>query len=78
MHYAEQEWQRKAVKRGIDEGFKLGEEQGKADERKNNIGIFIDGCRDFGATAEAIVIQLVKRFNLPQEEAAMLVEKRLS
>ena len=78
MHYAEQEWQRKAVKRGIDEGFKLGKEQGKADERKNNIGIFIDGCRDFGATAEAIVIQLVKRFNLPQEEAAMLVEKRLS
>ena len=66
MHYAEQEWQRKAVKRDINIG------------REEGIGIFIDGCRDFGATAEAIVNQLVKRFKLSQEEAAMLVAKRLS
>ena len=82
MHYAEQVWAKRAKEEGIligeERGIKLGEERGKADERKNNIGIFIDGCRDFGATAEAIVIQLVKRFQLSHEEAVALVDKRLS
>ena len=76
MHYAEQEWQRKALKKGIN----IGREEGIAIGRQEGIyiGIFIDGCRDFGATAEAIVNQLVKRFKLSQEKAAMLVAKRLS
>ena len=90
MHYAEQVWAKKAKEEGIligeergiklgeERGIKLGEERGKANERKNNIGIFIDGCRDFGSTAEAIVTQLVKRFQLSHEEAVTLVDKRLS
>ena len=68
----------RGIKLGEERGIKLGEERGKANERKNNISIFIDGCRDFGATAEAIVNQLVKRFQLSHEEALALVDKRLS
>ena len=60
------------MKKGFDEGIVIGRQEGIY------IGIFIDGCRDFGATAEAIVNQLVKRFKLSQEKAAMLVAKRLS
>ena len=67
---------------GEERGIMIGEERGimigEKRERQSNIGIFIDGCRDFGATADAIVMQLVKRFKLSLEEATVLVNKRLS
>ena len=90
MHHAEQVWANKAKEEGIligeergiklgeERGFKLGEERGKAEERQKNIGIFIDGCHDFGATAEAIVTQLMKHYQLSHDEAMALVDKRLS
>ena len=94
MHYAEQAWGKKAQQQGImigkeegikigqERGIKLGEERGiklgEERERQNNIGIFIDGCRDLGATDEMIAMQLVKRFKLSREDAAMLVNKRFS
>ena len=77
MHYAEQEWQRKAVKRGREEGIKLGEERGKAEERQSNIGIFIDGCRSFGITPEAIAGKLVELYKLSYEDAMGQVKSRL-
>ena len=90
MHYAEQVWAKQAEQRGImigeERGIMIGEERGEQRgimigeerERQSNIGIFIDGCRDFGATADAIVMQLVKRFKLSRDEAVALVDKRLS
>ena len=66
MHYAEQVWAKRAEKRG------------ETNERQKNIGIAIDMCRSFGATEEAIVIQLMNRFKLSPEETKDLVHKKFA
>ena len=88
MHYAEQVWANKAkaegiligeergIKLGEERGIKLGEERGKADERKNNIGIFIDGCRSFGIKPEAIASKLVELYKLSYNDAMSLIKSR--
>ena len=80
MHYAEQVWANKAKAEGIligeERGIKLGEERGKADERKNNIGIFIDGCRSFGIKPEAIATKLVELYKLSYNDAMSLIKSR--
>ena len=88
MHYAEQVWANKAKEEGIligeergiklgeERGIKLGEERGKADERKNNIGIFIDGCRSFGIKPEAIATKLVELYKLSYNDAMSLIKSR--
>ncbi|MBR5077797.1 MAG: hypothetical protein IKX30_03555 [Victivallales bacterium] len=72
MHYAEQVWANKAKA----EGILIGEERGKADERKNNIGIFIDGCRSFGIKPEAIASKLVELYKLSYNDAMSLIKSR--
>ncbi len=66
MHYAEQVWAKRAKQSGM------------AEERQKNIGIFIDGCRSFGGTEEAIVAKLVELYKLSRKEAIAQVKARLS
>ncbi len=60
MHYAEQVWAKRA----------------KAEERQNNIGIFIDGCRSFGIAEDAIIAKLVELYKLSHKAASELVNSR--
>ena len=66
----------RGIKLGEERGIKLGEERGKADERKNNIGIFIDGCRSFGIKPEAIATKLVELYKLSYNDAMSLIKSR--
>ena len=66
MHYAEQVWAKRA------------KQSGKVEERQNSIGLFIDGCRSFGITEEAIIAKLVELYKLSRKEAITQVKTRLS
>ena len=64
MHYAEQVWAKRAKQSGM------------AEERQKNIGIFIDGCRSFGITEEAIIAKLVELYKLSHKAAREQVNSR--
>ena len=48
----------------------------KAEERQNNIGIFIDGCRSFGIAEDAIIAKLVELYKLSNKAASEMVNSR--
>ena len=60
MHYAEQVWKKEA----------------EENERRRNIGIFIDGCLSFGIKQEAIASKLVELYKLSYNEAMSLIKSR--
>ena len=62
MHYAEQVWAKRA----------------KAEERQNNIGLFIDGLRSLGHSEEVITSKLMELYKLSRKEAITQVKARLS
>ena len=60
MHYAEQVWKKEA----------------EENERRRNIGIFIDGCLSFGIKQEAIASKLVELYKLSYTDAMSLIKSR--
>ena len=60
MHYAEQVWKKEA----------------EENERRRNIGIFIDGCLSFGIKPEAIASKLVELYKLSYTDAMSLIKSR--
>jgi hypothetical protein len=60
MHYAEQVWKKEA----------------EENERRRNIGIFIDGCRSFGIKPEDITTKLVELYKLSYDDAMSLIKSR--
>ena len=63
-----------AISKGRAEGKAEGRIEGRAEGRAEGIQAMVESCQELGVSAEAVKIQLVKKFSMTEQEAQQKLE----